>query len=55
MTDLSSSQAWVRTKDAERLPPPPNTTGMIGWLLQNLFNTPLNAVLTIVGAPSLPG
>jgi general L-amino acid transport system permease protein len=50
MTDLSSSQAWVRTKDAERLPPPPNTTGMIGWLLQNLFNTPLNAVLTIVGA-----
>ena len=50
MTDLPSSQAWVRTKDAERLPPPPNTTGMIGWLLQNLFNTPLNAVLTIVGA-----
>lgn len=49
MTDLSSSQAWVRTKDAERLPPPPNTTGVIGWLLQNLFNTPLNAVLTIVG------
>jgi general L-amino acid transport system permease protein len=50
MTDLSSSQAWVRTKDAERLPPPPNTTGMIGWLLQNLFNTPVNAVLTLVGA-----
>jgi general L-amino acid transport system permease protein len=50
MTDLSSSQAWVRTKDAEKLPPPPNTTGMTGWLLQNLFNTPTNAVLSIVGA-----
>ncbi len=50
MTDLSSSPAWVRTEDADRLPPPPNTTGLTGWLLQNLFNTPLNAVLTIVGA-----
>jgi general L-amino acid transport system permease protein len=50
MTDLSSSQGWVRTKDAERLPPPPNTTGVTGWLLQNLFNTPLNMVLTVVGA-----
>ncbi|WP_119391031.1 amino acid ABC transporter permease [Taklimakanibacter lacteus] len=49
MTDLSSSHAWVRTKDAERLPPPPNTTGVVGWLLQNLFNTPLNSVFTIIG------
>ena len=49
MTDLSSSQGWVRTKDADRLPPPPNTTGLNGWLLQNLFNSPLNSVLTIVG------
>jgi general L-amino acid transport system permease protein len=49
MTDLSSNQGWVRTEDAERLPPPPNTTGFTGWLLQNLFNTPLNSVLTIIG------
>ena len=50
MTDLSTNHAWVRTEDAQRLPPPPNTTGVVGWLLQNLFNTPSNAVLTIVGA-----
>lgn len=49
MTDLSSSQGWVRTKDAERLPPPANTTGLTGWVLQNLFNSPLNALLTVVG------
>lgn len=50
MTDISPNIGWVRTKDAERLPPPPNTTGLIGWLLQNLFNSPLNSVMTIVGA-----
>jgi general L-amino acid transport system permease protein len=49
MTDLSTNQAWVRTEDAQRLPPPPNTTGLVGWLLQNLFNTPANSVLTIIG------
>jgi general L-amino acid transport system permease protein len=49
MTDLAPTGAWVRTEDARTLPPPPNTTGVIGWLLQNLFNTPLNAVLSILG------
>ena len=50
MTDLSTSRGWVRTEDAKTLPPPPNTTGLTGWALQNLFNSPLNAVLTIIGA-----
>jgi general L-amino acid transport system permease protein len=49
MTDLAPTGAWVRTEDARTLPPPPNTTGFTGWLLQNLFNTPLNAVLSILG------
>lgn len=50
MTDISPDLGWVRTKDAERLPPPPNTTGVTGWLLQNLFNGPLNSIVTVVGA-----
>lgn len=48
MTDLSSSRAWVRSEDAPKLPPPPNTTGMTGWVKQNLLSTPANALLTIV-------
>ncbi|WP_119268646.1 amino acid ABC transporter permease [Taklimakanibacter deserti] len=49
MTDLSSHHAWVRTEDAPKLAPPPNTTGAMGWILQNLFSSPLNAVLTLIG------
>lgn len=49
MADLSSSYAWVRKEDAPRLPPPPNTTGVTGWMLQNLFSSPLNAFLSAVG------
>ncbi|EPG0609666.1 amino acid ABC transporter permease [Vibrio fluvialis] len=30
------------------LPPPSNTTGVVGWLRKNLFNSPLNSVVTIV-------
>lgn len=30
------------------LPPPPATAGVIGWLRQNLFPTPLNALATVV-------
>ncbi|MGE3875623.1 MAG: ABC transporter permease subunit, partial [Parvibaculaceae bacterium] len=49
MTDLSSPHAWVRSEDAPKLPPPPNTTGLTGWLLQNLFSTPSNALLSVIG------
>ncbi|MCE0492573.1 amino acid ABC transporter permease [Vibrio salinus] len=30
------------------LPPPANTRGMMGWMLKNLFNSPLNTILTFV-------
>src|SRR5262245_43993540 len=49
MTDLSSPHAWVRREDAPSLPPPRNTTGVTGWMLQNLFSSPSNAVLSVVG------
>ncbi len=31
-------------------PAPPATTGVIGWMRQNLFSSPSNALLTLVGA-----
>jgi general L-amino acid transport system permease protein len=50
MTDVSSDRGWVRSEDAPKLPAPPNMTGVTGWVLQNLFSTPMNAALTILGA-----
>ncbi len=31
------------------LPPPANTVGIVGWLKRNLFSTPLNSILTLLG------
>ncbi len=42
------SIAYVRTNDTPRLPPPPSTVGIQGWLRANLFSSPLNSILTIV-------
>lgn len=50
MTDVPSPHAWVRNAEAPRLPAPPNTTGTVGWLLTNLFSSPMNSALTILGA-----
>src|SRR5437764_12996963 len=44
----TSSLAYVRTEDAPLLPPPPATTGLIGWLRSNLFPSVLNSALTII-------
>ncbi|MBF9000403.1 MULTISPECIES: amino acid ABC transporter permease [Vibrio] len=30
------------------LPPPENTTGVIGWLKKNLFNGPINTIVTLI-------
>ncbi|MDV7104390.1 amino acid ABC transporter permease [Vibrio sp. TH_r3] len=32
----------------ESLPPPANTVGIVGWVRKNLFNGPINTVLTFV-------
>lgn len=50
MSDVPSPYGWVRTEEAPKLPPPVNTTGPVGWLLTNLFSTPLNSVLSLLGA-----
>jgi general L-amino acid transport system permease protein len=46
MTD--SSIAYVRHDDAPKLPPPPSTVGVQGWLRANLFSTPLNSLVSVL-------
>ena len=40
-------RAFVRTEHLPQSPPPVSTSGIIGWARENLFSSPLNAVLTI--------
>jgi general L-amino acid transport system permease protein len=50
MSDLHSetSVAFVRTEQVPASPPPASTSGLQGWLRENLFPTPLQSVLTIL-------
>ncbi|MFD1694070.1 amino acid ABC transporter permease [Roseibium aestuarii] len=48
---MSDAQMFqIRTVEAPRLPAPSSTTGVIGWMRQNLFSSIGNTVLTILGA-----
>jgi general L-amino acid transport system permease protein len=50
MSDLHSetSVAYVRTETVPPSAPPANTSGLQGWMRENLFPTPLQSVLTII-------
>ena len=48
MSNADTTLAYVRTEDAPKLPAPPSTVGVQGWLLKNLFSTPFYSALTIV-------
>ena len=49
MTDLAPDLGQVsKFTPKPDLPPPPNTTGVSGWLRYNLFNGVFNSVLTIL-------
>jgi general L-amino acid transport system permease protein len=39
----------IRTEEAPRLPAPISTTGVIGWMRQNLFSSIGNTILTVIG------
>ena len=39
----------IRTEEAPRLPAPVSTTGVIGWMRQNLFSSIGNTILTVIG------
>lgn len=42
-----NESAFVRTRYLEQSAPPKATSGTLGWVRENLFASPLNAVLTI--------
>ena len=44
----STERAYLRTGPSERLPPPAERTGMLGWLRENLFSSPGNIALTLI-------
>jgi general L-amino acid transport system permease protein len=46
-TEAAAAQVFVPKPS---LPPPPFTVGPVGWLRANLFNSPLNTVLTLLCA-----
>ncbi len=50
MTNTATpSIAFVRKEPIAPLPPPANTVGVVGWMRENLFSSPLNIVLTVLG------
>jgi general L-amino acid transport system permease protein len=48
MTQTRENVAFVRTADAPLLPAPRNMTGVVGWMRENLFPTPLNALASVL-------
>ena len=50
MSDIEMEQTVHAAGEYPDLPPPPGTTGLIGWLRANLFSSPLNTVLTLLTA-----
>jgi general L-amino acid transport system permease protein len=52
MTDMQSQSdvLFVRREMAPAEPPPMRVHGIIPWMRVNLFSSPLNSVLTIIGA-----
>jgi general L-amino acid transport system permease protein len=43
------NRVFVREENIPQAPPPLSTSGVIGWLRENLFSSPLNAGLTLLG------
>ncbi len=48
MTDTSHSISYVSPAELPQLPPPAATTGVIGWIRENLFSGVFNTVLTLL-------
>jgi len=47
---MSKSEMFqIRTEEAPLLPAPVSTTGVIGWMRQNLFSSISNTILTVIG------
>lgn len=44
-----ANNAYVKHDRHEDLPPPKTSIGIIGWIYKNLFSTPANALLSLLG------
>jgi len=49
-TSNSSSRIFVRSEHIPQSAPPVSSAGIVGWMRQNLFSSPLNTALTLLGA-----
>src|SRR4051812_35841580 len=47
---MSGPPGYVRKEPIAPLPPPRSEAGLLGWMQQNLFSSPLNIALTIAFA-----
>lgn len=45
----TTAQSYVRSELAQEQPAPATSVGVVGWLRKNLFATPFDTVLTIIG------
>ena len=50
MPSTTSPYAFVRKEMAVAMPPPRSESGVIGWMRKNLFATPSDIALSIIGA-----
>jgi general L-amino acid transport system permease protein len=48
MGKADTALAYVRTEEAPKLPAPPSTVGVPGWLLKNLFSSTFYSIVTVV-------
>jgi len=48
MSDVTRNAVWVASGTIDPSPPPPNTTGVIGWTRENLFSSIPNSIMTIL-------
>ena len=50
MSDIHSQRdlAYVRTEEAPAMPAPLTVSGPIGWMRENLFPTPINALMSLI-------
>lgn len=50
MSDIAAQQATYAIGEYPDLPPPPGTTGIVGWMRKSLFSGPVNTALTVLTA-----
>jgi len=50
MSDIAAQQATYPIGEHPDLPPPPGTTGIVGWMRKSLFAGPVNTALTVLTA-----